>query len=285
MKKVIYILCSALISQAFLSSNTFAAETVDKILSIIYHPEGDIPVLQSDLNSAFEGKKTLEAVVFDKHVELDGRVLKVEIPEEDINRHLAHVQKIYNLTKEDTIKYAKDMGLTFEQFQEELGKGLLRERVLGYRMKGVHSDDKDEALEYHKNNPIYKEALYTIKNAFIPFGSNSPSLMKIRIEDAVLNGTIDKIASWSSPVELKDSQIAEDKNFIKTLELGKSAISNVTDKGVALIQLSSKESSRMLTFEERENEIKAILMRSKQEKSFNDYKSKLYSTSSIKSIT
>jgi hypothetical protein len=250
-KKIIAILFSIFISQAFLTTLFAVPETVDKILAIIYHPEGDIPIMKSDLNSGFEGKKTLEAVIFDKHVELDGKMLKVEIAEEAINRHLAHVQKIYNMTKEDTDKYAKDMGLTPEQFHEQLGKGLLREQVMGYRMKGASTNDKDEALEYHQNNPVTKEALYTIKQAFIPYGSNSPSLMKIRIEDAVIDGTIDTVAKWMSPVELKESQIAADKDFIKTLALGKSTVSNATDKGIALIQLFAKEPSRMLTFEER----------------------------------
>jgi len=283
MKKITSIVLS-ICSQFFLA-DLYAIETVNKMLSIIYHPEGDIPVLQSDLNSGFEGKKSLEAVIFDKHVELDGRVLKVEISEEDVQRHLAHVQKIYNLTKDDTIKYAKDMGLTYKQFQEELGKGLLRERVLGYRMKGSALNDKEEAEVFHQNNPVHIEALYTIKNAFIPYGSNSPSLMKIRIEDAVLDGSIDKVASWSSSLELKESQIAVDKDFIKTLEIGKSAVANTTDKGISLIKLFSKEPSRALAFEEREPEIKTILMRSKQEKSFSEYKDKLYTTSSIKYIT
>jgi len=273
-----------LVSVSILFSYLSAAETVDKMLAIIYHPEGDIPIIKSELNSGFEGKKSLEAVVFDKHVELDGKVLKVEISEEDVNRHLAHVQKIYNLTKDDTIKYAKGMGLTYEQFIEELAKGLLRERVLGYRMKGGSSYDKDEALAYHNDNPVQIEAVYTIKHSFIPYGSNSPSLMKLRVEDAVANGTIDTIAKWLSPVELKESQIAEDKAFIKSLELGKSAVSNVTDKGIALIQLFAKEPSKMLTFDERETEIKNFLARSKQERSFSEYKDKLYATSSIKYI-
>jgi len=281
MKKTTFIILSLFGSQLFIA-DLVAAETIDKTLSIIYHPEGDIPVLKSDLNSGFEGKKSLEAVIFDRHVELDGKVLKVEIPEEDIHRHLAHVQKIYNLTKDDTVKYAKDMGLTYEQFQVELGKGLLRERVLGYRLKGSASNDKEEVEAYHLNNPVYKEALYTIKNAFIPYGSNSPSLMKIRIEDAVLDGSIDKVASWSSSIELKETQIAADKDFIKTLEVGKCVVANTTDKGVALIKLFAKEPSRMLTFEEREPEIKTILMRSKQEKGFTEYKDKLYATSTIK---
>jgi len=283
MKKLLVML-SFISFGIFWETLLLAAETADKILAIIYHPEGDIPILQSDLKPGFEGPKTLEAVIFDKHLELDGKVLKVQISKEDINRHLAHVQKLYNLTKEDTVKYAKTMGLTYEQFQEELGKALLREQVMGYRMKITSGNNKDEALAYHQNNPVYKEAVYTIKQAFMPYGDNSPSLTKIIIEEAIANNTIDTIAKWMSPLELKESQIAADKDFVKNLEIGKSAIANVTDKGISLLQLFTKETSRMLTFDEREPEIKTILMKSRQERAFNDYKEKLYATSSVKYI-
>lgn len=283
MKKLIIMLFG--ISQIFFQDLFAVPKTVDKMLAIIYHPEGDIgiPINQSDLNAGFEGKKPLEAVIFNKHIELDGKMLKVEIAEEDVNRHLAQVQKIYGMTKDDTIKYAKSMGLTYEQFKDELGRGLLRERVMSYRIKGG-GINKDEILKYHQDNPVHKENVYSIKQSFVPYGSNSPSLLKIRIEDAVADGSIDQAIKWGNAIELKESQIAEDKKYIKTLETGKSAIVDTTDKGISLMRLEKKDPSRLLTFEEREPEIRNILMQQSQEKAFTNYKNKMYSSSRVKYI-
>lgn len=279
---VIIVFCGYLPAQV----KTGKIKTVDKILAIIYSPQDPanpiasslkgLPILQSDLNQEmFGASRTLDEVIFEKRVEIDGTNLKIIISDSEVDRHIAYTQKANKLTQEDTIETFKKMGLTFDQGREFLKTSLLRDRVIEHRVRTKSFVTKKEIEENFKANPIYIEASYKICQAYIPFNDESPALTKIKLERAIESNEINDLVSWETEIELLEDQISQDKAFIKDLNINDISIASTSEDGITLIKLISKKPKVLIPLKERETEIRQKLMQEKMAKTFKEYQESL----------
>lgn len=258
-------------------------QTVDKILAIIYHPNGSHLILQSDLTSSID-QITIpqEEVILRKLIEIDAEIMQVNISDDDIDRLWARRQKELNLTQEQLLEKIKPY--TLEQAREELKKNIILQNMIDYRVRTKIIIDKNDIEKYYKENPIYQEASYTISQSTVELNVSSETIKKIKLQKAIESGEIDKLAHWGPAIEIKDSQIAADKAHIKNLNIGDIiTFENNSDNSINLIKLISKSEPRLLEYKEREEEIYNLLYQEKFEKIFNEYKDKLFGQYEIES--
>lgn len=289
LKKCLFILFSSLIFFFYIKGQLEETKSandkivIDKILAIIYHPEGNSIILQSDLRPSLSGvPKTLNDIIFERLMVLDAENLKIVVTDSDVDRHLALVQKQFKLSKEDTIELFKQIGLTYDKARETLKNDLKIQKVLDYRVKNKVIIDKKKIEEYYDKNPVYEPATFTFVQSFVSFEGRSPALTKIKIERAIESNEIDKEVVWGETLTLREDQIAQDKAFIKDLVINRPTIVNVFDNGLSLIKLLSKTASKLVPLKDREAEIYNILGQKEFESILQEYKKKLISLAPIK---
>lgn len=249
-------------------------KVLDKIIAIIYHPQGHELILNSDLISDLDKVEiTREEAIFRKLVEIDAQMLQITSDDEDVDRYIAKVQKEHKLTQEELIQELKP--LTLEQYKKRLKVHMTIQNTLDRRVRVKVNIEKDDIENYYKNNPIYTEKSYIIQQASVNIESGSKALKKIKLERAIESNEIDKLVNWSESIEIKESEIAQDKAHIKKLNLG-SVVIFENDKSLNLIKLISKNESRILELKERESEIYGLLYQEKYDKLFQEYKAKLF---------
>ena len=191
---------------------------VDKTLAIIYHPEGSIMVLQSDLRPDLSDQvPTLRDVILKELILLDAKKYKITVSEADVDRHLARIQESLKKTREDLAEFFKERGFTFAQAKKELEKGLLIETTVGERVRSKAFVPESEIKKYYEEHPIID---YVIKNAFVPFGLNSKAITRATVDSQIQSGEILTAIEWSSPLTLRESDIAPEKAYIKELPIG-----------------------------------------------------------------
>lgn len=250
------------------------SESLDRIIAIIYHAEGSDIVLESDLKSPFDGTKLpQEELIFRKLVEIDGKMLNATVTDESVDRYLAQIQKSQNLTQEQLLEAIKP--LTLEKFKDELKVKLMVQNVIDYRVTSKVVIDKQEIEKYYHQNPVYQEASYTLTNAFVGYGDSSPTIKKIKLQEAIEMGLIDEFVKWDSPIELKEDQIAQEKAFVKDLNVGSTTILDANNNGLFVMRLIDKKPKRLLELKEREEEILNTLQQEKYMKTFQEYKCRL----------
>lgn len=254
-------------------------ETIDRVLAVIYHHEGSVPILQSDLRPGIDAiPRTLKDVILEKLMVLDAQTLKVTISDADVDRHLAFVQKEQKLTKEDTIELFKSMGYTFREGMDQLKTKLMIKDVIDYRVRNKVIIDKKDIEDFDNKNPL---CTYKVSRAFVPFEDASPALKKIKIEEAIASGEILNLVDWMQPIELSDSDFSEEKAQLKSLEAGSIAMIDETKNGIGLFRMIEKKRTPV---EEREREIMNIIGQERFVKEMQNYEKKLLDSSKVKYI-
>ena len=213
-------------------------KVVDKTLAIIYHPEGSTVILQSDLRPDLtDATPTLRDVVLRELIVLDAKKFKIAVTDAEVDRHLARIQESLKKSREDLIEFFNERGYTFDQAKKELEKGLLIETTIGERVKRKAIVPESEIKRQYNER---LEILYTIKQAFVPYGMGSKVLARATVDRQIESGEILTAAQWGEAAIIKEKDISPEKGFIKEIEPGTVTIVQETDEGITLIQLISK---------------------------------------------
>ena len=264
-----------LVSLLFFAQIAYAAETVDKILAIIYMGDVSTIVTQSDLRPRFSPEpRTLEEVVLEKLKLEDAKSLKVNMTDSDVEKRIAMLMQQHKLTQEGLMNIFKQGGMTNEEAREFLKDQLTVEAIEEFRVKGKLIIEKKEIEEFYNANPVMRESSYTLSQAFYPFTTlRSKEDQHKDLKKEITSGEVVTKVQWESPFELKDSEFAEDKKFIQGLESGSVVQLQETEHGVMLLRLLTKTPQRLIPLEERVREITGIIGEKKYyaaQKSYND---------------
>lgn len=239
---------------------------VDKVLAIIYHSEGSIVILQSDLRPDLSDQvPTLREAILRELILLDAKKYKITVSESDVDRHLARIQESLKKSRDDLHEFFKERGYTFEQAKKELEKGLLIETTVGERVRSKAFVPESEIKKCYEENPM---VTYVIKNAFVPFGLGSKAITRVQIDAQIESGEIDKGVEWSPSITLKESDIAPEKAYIKDLKPGAVAKIQETDDGIALLTIESKTK---VPYEVQKRDIMARKSMERQKQALDEY--------------
>jgi parvulin-like peptidyl-prolyl isomerase len=86
---------------------------------------------------------------------------------------------------------------------------------------------------------------------------------------------------WEQPFWVIKSELAQEKSFISTLAIGNVATPQETESGFEIFRLKDKHPERLKTIEERYTDIANILRRPRYMQLVDEYKAKLFATSSV----
>lgn len=274
-KTFLAMIIAGLLSTA--ASATSKRTTVDKTLAIIYHAEGSKIILQSDLRPDLSDQvPSLREVILKELIILDAKKFKITVSEAEVDRHLARIQESLKKTREDLIEFFKERGFTFEQAKKELERGLLIETTVGERVRSKAFVPESEIKKYYEEHAIVD---YMIKNAFVPFGLGSKALTRATLDSQIQSGEIINAVEWSSPIALKESDIAPEKEFIKQLPTGTVTKTQETDEGISLLVVESKAK---VPYEVQKREIMALKGMERQKKAFDEYTSGLLAQARVR---
>ncbi len=253
---------------------------VDKVLAIIYHTEGSTIILQSDLRPDLSDQvPSLREAILKELILLDAKKYKITVSEAEVDRHLARIQESLKKTREDLEEFFKERGFTFEEARRELEKGLLIETTVSERVRSKAFVPESEVKKYYEEHPIVD---YTVKQAFIPFGFGSRSLVRATVDRQIEEGDIITAVEWGEPLALKESDIAEEKAFLKELALGSVARVQETDDGITLLQLISKSKK---PYESLKKQITIELGNKRQKQALDDYYDNLFACARVRYLT
>ncbi len=241
---------------------------VDKVLAIFYHAEGPTLILQSHLRPDLSDVvPTLQEVITKKLVLQRAKQLKIPLSDADKERHLARAQEQLGMTREEITNFFSERGLTLEEAREQLGEMLLIEMTIDHVVRSKAYISNSEIEEYHKNNPL---VFYDIKQAFVPFGAGSRSLQRTLILRDIEESPKSLLGkySWSDPITIKGSDIAQDKAHITTAAPGAVVVGQETNEGITLVQLVSKKE---VPLSERKQEINTLLGKDRYKKAIDEF--------------
>lgn len=241
---------------------------VDKVLAILYHPGGPTLILQSHLRPDLSDTvPTLQQAITKELVLQRAKQLKMPLSDADKERHLARAQEQLGMTREEITAFFKERGLTLEEAREELGKMLLIEMTIDHVVRSKAYVPHKEIEEYHAQNPI---VFYEIKQLLVPYAGASRSLQRALLLRDIEESpkTLLENSSWSDPMSIKGTDIAEERAYIKTAVPGTILLGSETDEGFSLIQLVAKHE---VPLAERKQEISGLLGKDRYQKALNEF--------------
>lgn len=249
----------------------------DKVLAIIYHPEETKLICQSDLQADLtERVPMLKDVVMKELIVLDGKKLKIPVSEADVDKALGRVQEHLKMTRDELTDFFKQQGYTLEQAKKELEKNILVENVMEARVRSkAHVPQKDIEM-YCKENPL---ELYELQQSFVPFSGGSKALERAVVERDIESDAIASTVSWHEVGVIQGRDFSPEKAYIKELPEGSVTIVNESDEGISLLRLVSK---KVVSLEERKNEIAGMLGKERFLKAQENYYTKLRDDASVR---
>ena len=263
----------------FLVSFSLCAErvVVDKVLAIIYHPEGTILVCQSDIKPDLsERTPTLQDAITKELIVLDGKKIKIPVTDAQIDKTLARAQENLGIDRAGLIELFKKQGFTMEEARKELFKTIMVENVIEARVRSKAHVPEKRLREFHKNNPL---ELYGLQQATVPFKGGSKSLTRTLVEREIASGAIKGSVEWLDLGVIKGQDFSQEKDYIKRLPVDSVVIAGELDDGLLLLRLVSK---KVVSFEERKQEIVAQMSQERFMKAQTEYFDNLIKEANIK---
>lgn len=271
------------------SANMFAKELflIDKLESVIYGPQVIDPttgefkpaiITKSELDRpSLDGAfKTKDQLILEQLIYQDG--IKYNIPDEKmVDSYISALQRQHNITLDDIKKMFKDSGYTYEEGREQLSMINTVNSMLDFKVRSQLIVPEKEAREYYDSHPVYQEEQYKLQRIFFPLSDQDDERkIKKRIAQQIKIGQKIIGADYSDEFWVQEPDLAEDKQFIKKMKIGKTSAPKRYANGFELFKVVDKKEKRLIPFEERYNEIADILRKPLYEKLFEEYKKSLY---------
>jgi len=260
------------------------AYLVDEIHAIVFAQEGQQLITKSDTERlSLEGKvRTLDELILEKLMYLDGIRFKMQADDETIDKHLAMIQKENKMTLDDLKKVFQSAGYSYEEGRQQFGMISVINQLLDFKIRSRLIVPEKEVLAYYNAHPEVQEATFQIQRALVYYSeSKTKQAQQEELELFVTeNKGLVKI-EWQDPFWVNAGDLAESKRFITIMEQGSISMPQRTAEGFELIRLVEKKPERVLSMEDRYREISDVLRKPRYETLFNDYKQQLFDGASI----
>ncbi|HTM06177.1 MAG TPA: SurA N-terminal domain-containing protein [Patescibacteria group bacterium] len=230
----------------------------DRTLCIIPDTEEAIVITQKDLTRAnILGKpQTLVNLKLDALICQDARKLKISIPDDVIERMIEQIQKQNNISFDQFEALLTAEGHTMDSYRQELKNIQLINTMLDFRVYSRANVSYEDITKYYNEHPRMEESRYQLISCFISFDdalAKNSQKEKIIRELKKQNEFI-----WTQPFWIKESEIADSKIFIKTMDPGSSTVQE-EQNGFRIYTLLNKKESAFIPLNERYEEITKIL--------------------------
>ncbi|KKP36147.1 MAG: SurA domain-containing protein [candidate division TM6 bacterium GW2011_GWF2_32_72] len=264
--------------------NEPGVEIIDKALAIVYGTEGTKVITKSDVERmGIDGKKrTLEDLIVDELNFMEAEKFKVVPKKEETEKFLKNIQKENKLSLDDIKKMFKAYGYTYDEGLSWFEKMNAIRTLLDYKITSRLVVTDDAITEYYNEHPKKIEAVYIIQKALVPFSDKKdPKLIKKEVDNFIATGKGLNDLKWGTDVELKASEISEQKKFVLEMMENQVAFSQETANGFELVRLKKKIEETSVPLKDRKIEIANILRMEKYESMLTEHNKKLLEESSV----
>ncbi len=246
------------------------AVELDSISAVVVGPERTDVITKSDVNRpGIDGRMhSLENRTRECQMFMDAEKFKM-VDEDAVERQLKEIKRENNLSDKELESIFTSGGYTLEEGKDQFKVMTGVNQVTGFRIMSRLTVSKREMEIYWNENPQYLEPSYEVKRAATGFDvAKTVKELQKKITDQTVT------ISWSDPFWIKESEVAEDKQFICKLKPGQIKIVKHGDffelfKSVSLLP------RRPVPLEERHDEIEMALREKKYKTLLQEYQDEL----------
>ena len=263
------------------SSDLYLLDTIEAVVRMQKNTE---IITKSDVDRPSLGGETrsLKDIVFERSVFLDAKKHKILSDEDALETYLMAIQHEHSLTRDGLKSIFTAAGYTYEEGREQLQMMQTSNIMIDFKIRSNLIVPRKDVVAYYQAHPQIVEPSYVLQRAVIPL---SPTKTKAerKKELVIFSKNKEDIHNiiWSEPFSIDQSDIAQEKQFIITMEPGDISLPIEISDGFELFRLVEKTEERVLTLDERYREIADILRQPKYEELLQAYKDSLFDTASI----
>lgn len=257
---------------------------IDTLKAVVYGQERtDLVTLSDVIRPSIDGnKQTVEDLVLAKLICQDASRYKMEPDNDAVDKHLKAVQRENNLSLDELKSIFSSAGYTYEEGKEQFKVMTSVGTMIDFRIRSRLIVPEKDIQSYYQDHPIVQEASYQIERAQVtcPNGMDHATFMQA-LQQLIDTGQSKLDIEWSDPFWINKSELAQDKQFLTTMEVGGIAMGNESAAGIELFKLMNKKEEHLVSLEERYNEIADILKRPKYNEMFEAYKKDLFTNAAV----
>lgn len=261
------------------------ARLLDGISAVVFAQEGTKIITASELERrGLDGsERTLDDLVYEKLMILDSQKFKMAPDDDQIDKHLASVQRENNITLDQLKNIFTNAGYTYEEGREQFGTISLINQLLDFKIRSRLIVPEKEVLAYYNANPEHVDAGYLVQRALVPFKESQTHEQQQADIERFVHGRNGFVAiEWQEPFWIEKNEMADNKKFIMDMQSGDISDPVETTEGFELFKLQESRPERLKTFDERYKDISDILRRPKHEQLLNEYKKQLMDGASVR---
>jgi len=256
-----------------------AVVRIQKDTEIITKSDVDRPSLGGEI-------RPLQDIVFERSVFLDAKKHKILSDEDSLEAYLMAIQHEHNLTRDGLKSIFTAAGYTYEEGRAQLQMMQTTNTMIDFKIRSNLIVPRKEVITYYQAHPQVVEPSYILQRAVISLSSTKTKEQQKK-ELVIFSKTKKSMYNiiWSEPFSIDQSDVAEEKQFIITMEPGDISLPIEISGEFELFRLKEKIKERILTLDERYREIVDILRQPKYKELLQAYKDSLFDTASITYFT
>lgn len=260
------------------------AKLLDGIVATVFAQEGTRIITASELERrSLDGQeRTLEDLIYEQLMILDAQKFKMAPDDDQIDKHLASVQKDNNITLDQLKNIFTNAGYSYEEGRQQFGIISLINQLLDFKIRSRLIVPEKEVVAYYNANPETQDAGYLVQRALVPFDHSQRREDQMGEIERFVHGRNGLVAiDWQEPFWIERNEMAENKKFIMAMQPGDVSDPVETTEGFELFKLQESRPERVKTLDERYREISDALRRPKYEQLLNEYKKQLMEGASV----
>ncbi len=275
----VFVMCDAKDQQQLPSS----AFLIDTVQAVIFGQDGTQVLTRSDVTrpSLSGVPQSLDDLIFERLVFGDAQKYKIIPDEEAVDKYLAMVQKENNLTLDQLKDVFASAGYTYEEGREQFKRLQTVNSMLDFKIRSQVIVPKKQVEEYYEQNPVVKEAEYHVQYGFLPYMNEKKEAQAKALRYMARTGKEVRGIQWSDPFWVKKSEIADDKEFLLSMNAGDISVSKNRGNGFEIYKMVDRHDEYTEPLNERYHEIADILRRPVFEDLMEKYKKNLFDSVSI----
>lgn len=253
------------------------AIVLDEIKAVVEGPVHIDIVLDSDIKRrSFDGMEhSLDDMVLEVVKDQRAEQLGVTIEKEDVDRYLHAMAHGEDVSQDTLIAQSKAFGFdTLDEFYVALKRLYRANSAMEVEVRSLLQVSEQEARAYSDKNPEYKEGIFYLQTGFVPFQDSGKKNDLKRAIEQQNKKNIDYQLEWSMPFDVAYKELAQDKEFIRSMNVGQVKAVE-TDRGFQVYKLKNNIKPELLTFEERRKDILNTLRDDKFKQVFKKYNEEL----------
>jgi len=283
MKKNLFIPMFLFSISAFAEKETDLV-ALDQGVAVIYSDAGPVIITQSDIGRpSLDGAvKTIDDIIFERLMLQEAKKYKIEIDDKAIDKYLETIQREHGLTPRQLKNMFKEAGYTYQEGREQIGMMFAIGELLNFKIRSRLIIPEKDVQAYYDAHPVLEQARAQVKRGFIPFDEKmDKEEQKERIQTRIANKKKIKDVEWSQQFWVNADDIAADKQFLFTMQVGETSRPQQVAGGFEVYKVYEQHPERLVPLSERYREIVTALQEPRYNELYEAFRKELFDGSSI----